>query len=1022
MKKRTKNILIRALLVVALSLITCAGVFAFATETKTAGLQGELKEIVKLGEEVQVPEYYAEINGEIKPTNANIIFPSEKVYAGTKFIADEAGNYAINYLYNGKVVHTEHCKVIVGSKDLFTVNNFANVLGVQNYAYEPTNDDLKGVAVDVYGGANIEFNKEIAVSSLRRDIVLFEALVEPKTEGDADFSRMYITFTDANDPSSYFRVTVTDGHSDGNGNKHLVYINAGANGQTSGAYNHDNKNNPFWQTVDIYGTSVVSSFRAVLYNNMFSNYTLRLFYDPVENALYVARWEVVALVADFDDPVVFKGTEWSGFKSDTLKVSVSFGDIAAHGGRVVFNEIGGERLVKEEIIDDVAPTLTIDLNGESKAPNSTLGTQYSIFDVKLYDFYDAHVKVKSEVKYKNLTSGVTSDVSVVDGKFVTDKLGLYTIIYTATDYSGNSTTKEVSFECIGKAEEIVLTNVPADSTAEIFSNVLISAPDTLKAYGGLGNLHLNVSVKSPDGEDVSVVDNKFFVDKAGDYVLTYTATDYYGNEGSEQVIVTVETIDKTVFKGEISLPQTLIKGFSYVIPQISAKTCYNEVVEDCQIVYYVNGTKQDVLSFVADGEETAIKCEAVASDGTVRLEKTWTFDVVDGEGGKDKSAYFIDKTSRVQVSESKNTLDLKTSENSSVEFVNKLNGYAFTLGVSYDSDKTNFSSFDVVLSNAVDSSATITLKFAITSDGVTVTVPFGSPVKFTTTGKYFKFSLNFNDGIISDVNGVSIAYAPFDDLGNKLTIFEDGLYAKFVFNGIISESEISFDQINNQTLGYRQENPEDAKDDKGPEIAFTGEIDLKAQVGDTVTIYSAKAYDVLSQVKSMKVRVLNPAGEEVLAETDADRDFEITLTESGEYMIIYTAFDTATSVGNRTREISNIRVVNSTPPTLEVDFKDVNKKVGNKIKIPKITVSDDSGVVFYDVFLALPNGEMRLLVHSDNGTITSYLSDVDEKYPPSFKVSDNKFKLEQKGTYRLIVMAYDEYYNLTIKTFYITVK
>ena len=103
MNARTKNILIRALLIIALSLVTCVSIFAIANETKTPGLQGTLKATVKLGEEVQVPDYYAEVDGAVEKTTIQIVYPSSAVYAGSKFTASEAGRYTVNYLYNGKI-------------------------------------------------------------------------------------------------------------------------------------------------------------------------------------------------------------------------------------------------------------------------------------------------------------------------------------------------------------------------------------------------------------------------------------------------------------------------------------------------------------------------------------------------------------------------------------------------------------------------------------------------------------------------------------------------------------------------------------------------------------------------------------------------------------------------------------------------------------------------------------------------------------------------------------------------------
>ena len=147
------------------------------------------------------------------------------------------------------------------------------------------------------------------------------------------------------------------------------------------------------------------------------------------------------------------------------------------------------------------------------------------------------------------------------------------------------------------------------------------------------------------------------------------------------------------------------------------------------------------------------------------------------------------------------------------------------------------------------------------------------------------------------------------------------------------------------------------------------------------------------------------------------------MSECGYYKVTYTAYDKA---GQRTRIVRNIRVVDSQAPTLEVDFEDMEKSVGKKVSLPDVKVSDDKGIVYYDIFLSLPTSEMRLLFHYENiegeESETSYLSKDDANYPDSFKASNSSFILEMEGKYVLTVMAYDESYNVTMQSFTIMVR
>ncbi len=1019
MKKRNKRLLFISLLSVACTACTIAGSVAVAEEAHEAGLSAPLAEKVSIGTVVQLPDYYVEVDGENVKAQANVITPNGTVYSGSKFTANEAGRYVVEYIAYGEVVNTEYCTAVIGAKDMFTVNALATIDGVANYAYCPDDDALKGVAINVQGGASITYAQEITMNTLTKDDLLLEAVIEPTTKGETDFKQVVVTLTDVEDDSVYFRVTLTDGHEDGGSPKFISYVNAAANGQTAGGYNYDNaQKGVHWQQKDIYGTSIFSSFRAELSNGM-SEHSFKLYYDAAENALYTCRYGTTVMVADFNDPVVFRSTSWGGFKSGKAKLSISFIDVK-DSGRIIVNEIAGLRLTADEIVDSVAPDLEIDLLGESKAPNALLGTEYTVFPYTTYDFFDSHVDVDVTVTHENILTGSKTSVSVQNGKFVTNKLGKYTIRYVASDYSGNETVKEHVFECIAQAEEIVLSGITEDFSATVFERIDIPSTNLVRAFGGNGDLKISLVALDPDGEEIAIENDSFLPEKIGAYQFVYTATDYYGQSASKTLTIDVLASDKTVFLNDIVLPDLLIAGFEYTLPQIYAKVSYGGEVVECQIDYIVNGEKLDeTRTFVASGAMANIECRAYVGDAAVYQSIKKSVTVVDGKGGKDQAAYFYDKEGKVTVTETMESVDLTVATNASVVFANKLKGESFSLGVSYKAAEIAFSTMNITLCDAEKSTTTVTFKFELSKTGAMMSVPYGQSVEFPTAEGYFKLNFDCGSGIVSDANGLPVAYADKDDAGNDFNGFENGLYAKISFDGVRSESKVSFVSLNNQLLGFRSDYEEEIGDTEGPEIECLGEIAVKAKVGDNVTIYPGRAYDVLNQVDTITVRMQAPSGNIVLAETAADKELQVTVTEKGYYKVIYTAYDTA---GQRSRVVRNVRVVDSVAPTLSVEFNDMTKSVGDTVNLPKVTVSDDSGKVYYDIFVAFPNSEMRLVLHYGNGEIKSYLSKSDDNYAASFKVSDTSFKVEMKGKYVLTVMAYDDDYNVTMQSFTITVR
>lgn len=1014
MKKLSKGFLKKlSLLAVAASACTIAGVSTVANGEVKEGLNGEFSETVAIGEVVQVPDYYYNS----KKATANVITPNGTVISGSKFMVEEGGRYVVEYIVDNTVVYTEDCVAMMSASHMFSVNALASVEGIREYKYQES-EEFKGVAVNVKAGASVQVNREIDVTSLTKHNVLFEATVEPRQKGAADFKQMVVTLTDAEDSSSYIRIMITDGHADAASPKYVVFISAAANGQTSGGYNYG-KNPPYFQFKDIYGTDIVSSFRAETMESGYSQHSVVLRYDYEENALYTNYVDGQRLVADFDDPVVFGGNVWDGFASGKAVLNVSFTDVKEEGGVVIFNQVAGIPLQKELIEDSVAPDLVVDLGGESKAPNSLLGTNYTIFPCTVKDFFDSNVKVSTSVVYENMFSGAVSDVLVQNNSFVTDKLGRYTIRYTATDYSGNQSVEEVSFDCIAAAEDITLTNIPEDFTVGVFDVVSVPKNYQVRAFGGNGRLTVTSKVIDPEGEEVAFNNATFIPQKLGKYKVIYTATDYYGAFATATLNVWVEANSNTLFMNDIELPKLLVSGFEYTIPEVSAKSCYNGQVVTCTTEYFVNGVKlDDTRTFTAEGGQAEVVCRALAN-GTVCSEISKLATVVNAQQGKDKAAYFYSADGKMTVEETLLSVDLMASEDSFVEFANSLKGSDFALGVNYLAEDVKFGSFNIILTDAVNSDVSVTLKLIMTDLGVKITTPYGETLDFPSADGYFKLTFDGESGIITDANGSSVTVVNKDDAEKDFVGFGDTIYAKFAFKDVYSASKISLSMLNNQSLGFRSENEDEIGDSKGPEIIVLGDLPVKVSLGSKFTVYAAEAYDVLSQALAPTISVQSPSGMVIVTERPADQDIVVDANEVGLYRVIYTAYD---SQGKRTRNGQLINVYDSVAPTLDVTFSDMVKRVGETIALPTFTASDDSGKVYCDVFLSLPSSEMRMLIHSEDGVVTSYLNAEDRKYPASFKVSDNEFKLETKGKYVLTFMAYDDNYNLTMKSFTITVK
>jgi hypothetical protein len=118
-----------------------------------------------------------------------------------------------------------------------------------------------------------------------------------------------------------------------------------------------------------------------------------------------------------------------------------------------------------------------------------------------------------------------------------------------------------------------------------------------------------------------------------------------------------------------------------------------------------------------------------------------------------------------------------------------------------------------------------------------------------------------------------------------------------------------------------------------------------------------------------------------------------------------------------------ILVSDVTAPTLTVENSlKSTYKVGDQVTIPTYSATDNGDNCYIQVMVRLPDSEIRLLHYVKNGEVTSLLSKDHGIYDAPFKANDNAFITEKKGLYVLRVVAYDEYYNYTVKEYEFWVK
>ncbi|WP_125582393.1 immunoglobulin-like domain-containing protein [Lacticaseibacillus suibinensis] len=168
----------------------------------------------------------------------------------------------------------------------------------------------------------------------------------------------------------------------------------------------------------------------------------------------------------------------------------------------------GQTVTKQRTVTVYADKPNIDTNNQNTS-------------VALNSEFDVLQGVKATSKYGE------ADLKV-DGNVDTSKPGENKLTYTTTDKFGQTTTKTVTI------------NVTADKPSLDVSKV----PTTLKVGDQLDAI-ANVTATSPYGDAKVTVDGSVDTGAAGDYKLTYTATDKFGQTTTKEVTVTVAADDST---------------------------------------------------------------------------------------------------------------------------------------------------------------------------------------------------------------------------------------------------------------------------------------------------------------------------------------------------------------------------------------------------------------------------------------------------------------------------------------------
>lgn len=945
------------------------------------------------------------VNNTSYEMSVSMKYPSGKVVRNAgEYVLDELGTYVICNEYGGKVYEQRFTARQLYS-DLFS-GDFTST----EYGTLDGNNTINGQIVTLTNGNSVKFTKVIDLSDnvfneslddKSQNTPLLELYAQPHSLDISDIQTLYITLTDKYDSNNYIIIRV-------NLLSYLpnnMRIRTMASGQSWVGYDYE------FYTGDISvdsaqghddGGTIVSFDCAQSANGRtFDEKKLRLYFDNTTGRLYTRTWQDKAgnstadnyipipwLVRDYKttDPKLSAGdTPWKGFTTGEVYLSVYATGISDTADFLITN-IDGEDLTEKYYTDDVAPTINVDVN-ENDVPFAKVGKEFKVFDYVAEDAYS----FVTESTVKVFHGG--KEIALNEGVFVPQEVGVYTIVYTATDSYGNTTTKTINVEAKNTLPKLDI-NIDGTVNGDISFGELIQLP-TATGVGGSGGITVTTKVTAVDADkNIEIKNGSFRCLYSGSYRIEYIIKDYVGNTVSKSLWIDVSFSTAPVFdEKSIVLPNAFISGDAFQFSEYFAiyynGNGGNEKVKAVITVTDANGTRTltdgkyipaasetcdtavITLSFTANGQTITVAREVPILTVNRGLGYLANYFVTNGTINPVNYAL-------VFTPDSTGMMD--------IAFAKAISQKYLTIGMKRE-NVGSFTEMNIYLRDVSDPDATVKLTYRNRSGSLTLSINDGVEYKanFDTEGN---FAIKYDNAAkrILDVLGMEIGTITEYQNGSKFNGFPSGMvYMEIETDGSMALTSIANQNFNNYV-----------RDSIEPLLDMSGSFSGKYLPTQTVKLPSATAYDVLSTVGEVKVVVKSPSGE-IVASGTADKEMSFVPQNYGTYTVIYSVSD---SSGNEKTYSSSFMVLDDVDPTLSFDGSvPESAKVGTSITLPKYTISDngDIGKIVVKNYVCGPDGIMLLV--SEDGTVN----------------------LDKKGTYIIYYFVVDDNDNTTNYTFKISV-
>ena len=1040
-KKRNRALL--ALLTFVVAIVSACLFIPKFTSSRYAFAEVALKDKYVVGDVLEFPKMSLEYDDTQYNTETVLYYPNGDVKKCDNVRFASAGTYTLEYRreVDGKLLKKSYDLTVRDS--VYTINGSSQA----EYKTDDSSYDtgLSGLYVNLSNGGRFEYNKVIDLRELEAGEDAIALFLLPNKVGYRDLTDLTITFTDAYDASNQVIVQINCVHNKGAQIVGDTWLGSGTGttsnwqrqaamyfvGTTPGSmfsFRYDAATGGIYEASDTwyrYGYETQFSFNGQGVHPVGEEF-LTVGFDldkkwvlGPDNGEAANRigMENPLLVSDLSDDMVYPQT-WDGFTTGEVYVSITgSGYVNSHAGMMI-TKIGNEDLSKELYDGVMKPDVAIELQGydETSLPAAEVGKAYPLFTATARDYFNGEYTLTPRVFYQ-YDFETAWEMNVENGTFTPDREGLYTLVYTAKDGFGQTTTKRVDVLAVEELPALT-AEFDADYLTESPNGVQIQLP-TVTANGGSGKKNTTVEVLL--GEQTwEITDGVFKPVKLGKYTLKYTITDYLGEETTLTYELNVVANTQPVSESKIVLPKYFIEGKKYLLPDCSVMDYGTD--HAALLTPTVKVTDGDGGKTLEENREYVVKADAngkvkveysvamggqsfVVSSEEVPVKKIAVEQIDYGDGFTeerlDLSDYFV-TDGGITSSMGDNGVELEGNIDGTFDFIKPVLAENLNVKLQIDQVKNNYNEIAFYITDSVNPEQSVVLNFQRLSSGTINVYLNGVKLSGSLTATFN------NGGIITIAYAAGILTINSTEFRVTLRTYENGKpfegfeSGKVYFGGEMAEiggpSLLRITKVNNQTMGMLLED-----DINKPEIAVKGAYKRVYAPNDKVTVLDIVAESVLQTYTTATLRVTGP-DKKVLKADDgtslnnvAISDYVITLANYGDYRIVYTVKDDSGKTGSITVSLG---VYDFVKPEIVLDGEvPTSASVGATITLPNATATDNC--------TAAEDIRLSVQIVAPNGKVKPY---------------NSKMTYDVAGTWKIRYVAYDAEGNMQMLTYQVVVR